>query len=91
MKTRNYKNGGLQAMYDLFRHQHTGNKYAGSAAAGAYQRGLAGHPDRNVPTSLSQAAWAAGADTRHDAIRDREIHNELDGSAVFDASIEDLY
>jgi len=68
MKTRNYKTSGLQDMYDLFRHAKNGTKYAGSAAAGAYRRGLAGHPDRYIPTSLSQAAWAAGADTRHDTL-----------------------
>ena len=67
MKTRTYKQHGLQDMYDLFRHSEA-KHLVGSAAQGAYVRGLAGHPDRNVPTSLSQAAWAAGADTRHDQL-----------------------
>jgi len=66
MKTRKFKNAGLQAMYDLFRTETPGQMFNGSAAAGAYRAGLNGFRDPGVPTSLQHAAWAAGADTRHD-------------------------
>lgn len=62
MKTRKFKNSGLQKMYDLFRQADDETKHVGSAAGQAYRNGLAGFPDRNVATSLGHAAWAAGAD-----------------------------
>jgi hypothetical protein len=65
MKTRKFKNPGLQRMYDLFRHENH-NTYYGSAAGKAYESGLNGFRDPGVPTSLAHAAWAAGADERYD-------------------------
>ena len=90
MKTRKFKNVGLQAMYDLYRNTTPGSMFTGSAAQGAYNAGLNGHRDPGVPTSLAHAAWAAGADNRADK-KDRELYDEMDGSAMFDAKVEDLY
>lgn len=104
MKTRTFKNQGLQRMYDLFRTDAENNGYFRNTAAGnAYRNGYDGHPDRTVAGSLAHAAWAAGADRRHDELAeqngqlyvvkptDREIYDEMDGSAAMDCSVEDLY
>jgi len=69
MKTRKFKNIALQAMYNLYRHEKrtvSQNFWSGSASAGAYKAGLAGHRSPGVPTSLAHSAWAAGADERRD-------------------------
>jgi hypothetical protein len=94
MKTRKFKNFGLQRMYDLFRTDAEDNAYFRNTAAGnAYRNGYDGHPDRTVPSSLAHAAWAAGADKRHDEqqARERELYDEMDGSAAMDCPTEDLY
>jgi hypothetical protein len=90
MKTRTFKNRGLQRMYDLFRYEEDNRYFYNTAAGNAYRLGREGHPDRNVPTSLAHAAWAAGADALHDA-NEREVYDEMDGSAAMDCSVEDLY
>ena len=66
MKNRKFRNTGLQAMYDHFRSGK--DEYANSAAGCAYRSGVKGHRDPGVPTSLAHAAWAAGADVRHDML-----------------------
>ena len=89
MKTRKFKHKSLQDMYDLFRNGNH-STYYNTAAGSAYRLGLDGHCDPGVPTSLAHAAWAAGADERADK-KERELYDEMDGSAVFNAKVEDLY
>ena len=70
MKTRKFKNTGLQAMYNLYRNSRPGPMFNGTAAQGAYKAGLNGFRNPGVPTSLAHAAWAAGADERHDLLKE---------------------
>ena len=80
MKTRTFKNHSLQRMYDLFRYDEDNRYFNNTAAGNAYRRGLDGHPDPGVPSSLQHAAWAAGADKRADEFERlaRELFDEND-------------
>lgn len=62
MKTRTFKAAANQAVYDHFREHGTTSGF--TSLSGAYRRGLLGLPNRNVRTSGSYSAHAAGLDTR---------------------------
>ena len=85
---RKFKAPGLQHVYNTFRDKdnQSVNYLRNSAVGNAFRRGLDGHTDPGPANSIAHAAWAAGAD-----IRDREIHDEMDGSAAMDVPVEELY
>lgn len=80
MKTRKFKLPLRQSAYDHFRmtmkeliasgpDHLTGKFLGGTALQGAYKRGILGHKNTEVPTSVGQAAHAAGLDNRADLLR----------------------
>lgn len=82
MKTRKFKNRGLQAMYNLYRNTRPGSMFNGTAAQGAYKAGLNGFCDPGVDNSLAHAAWAAGVDARSDLLEKTDLSRDIGFEAI---------